>query len=261
MGEQTEAFSWISTAMGYETYAGGNVSTALGHATSAIGNTSTAMGFQTQAESANSTAVGSRNIGGGAPNAWIGTDPLFEIGNAQEFESRSNALTVLKNGRVGIGTHTPQNPLHIDQQSVTKGIRLDYISTSYWETYVDGPQDYNFAYNGFLKAYINDTDGSYIAVSDRSLKTDITPFPLVLEKVKQLKPCHYRFKDDMSGGNKSIGLIAQEVEPLFPEVVHEKDGIKAINYDAFAVIAIQAIKEQQEIIEELKTRIERLENK
>ncbi|MCD4729498.1 MAG: tail fiber domain-containing protein [Bacteroidales bacterium] len=183
------------------------------------------------------------------------------MGNAQEYASRSNALTILKNGNTGIGTHTPQTYLHINQKSVSTGIRLEYISTSYWDTYVDVVHDYNFAFNNILKSYILDTDGSYIAVSDRNLKTDITPFSPVLEKVKQLQPCHYRFKDDMSGGNKSIGLIAQEVEPLFPEVVHEKDGIKAINYDAFAVIAIQAIKEQQEIIEALQSRLEELEKK
>ena len=202
------------------------------------------------------TSIGSNNtyfmnMAGGGMDFSTGTSVGFTYPR----------LFIQNDGNIGIGTISPFMPLHINQNSISEGIRLEYSGSTYWDTYVDGAQDYNFAYNGFLKAYINDTDGSYIAVSDRNLKTDITPFPLVLEKVKQLQPCHYRFKDDMSGGNKSIGLIAQEVEPLFPEVVHEKDGIKAINYDAFAVIAIQAIKEQQAIIEDLKTRLEKLENK
>lgn len=163
-------------------------------------------------------------------------------------------------GNVGIAVLDPQTPLHINQKSTALGIRFDYSETSNWHTYVDAPQDYNFAYNGTLKAFINDTDGSYNPMSDISLKKDIAVLPQVLKKVTQLQPCSYRFKDDNSEGNKSIGLIAQEVEPLFPEVVNEKDGVKGINYDAFAIIAIQAIKEQQEMIEKQQLQIEELKN-
>jgi hypothetical protein len=51
---------------------------------------------------------------------------------------------------------------------------------------------------------------------------------------------------------KSIGLIAQEVELIVPEVVHEYDGIKAIAYSNIIGLLVEAIKEQQKQINDLK---------
>ncbi|WP_298761180.1 tail fiber domain-containing protein [uncultured Psychroserpens sp.] len=78
-----------------------------GRFTTANGGSTTAMGRGTQAESFNSTAIGSYNIGGGNPNNWVPTDPLFEIGNhATGILGRSNALTVFKNGQHLIQTYS-----------------------------------------------------------------------------------------------------------------------------------------------------------
>jgi len=66
-----------------------------------------------KSESLSSCTFGSYNIGGGNPSTWIDTDPLFEIGNSNDFQNTSNALTVLKNGNIGIGTHTPSRILHV----------------------------------------------------------------------------------------------------------------------------------------------------
>ena len=52
-------------------------------------------------------------MGGGNPTSWVLTDPLFEIGNSQFGTPRSNAVTVLKNGKVGLGTTSPESQLHI----------------------------------------------------------------------------------------------------------------------------------------------------
>ena len=51
---------------------------------------------------------------GGSPTAWVPTDPLFTIGNGTAFLSRSNALTMLKNGNTGLGTTTPGVKLEVD---------------------------------------------------------------------------------------------------------------------------------------------------
>ena len=89
-----------SVAIGGRTQASGFGSTATGDRTIALGQTSTAMGNQTKADAMFSTAIGSFNIGGGDENDWIGTDPIFEIGNSFLGSPRSNALTVLKNGTI-----------------------------------------------------------------------------------------------------------------------------------------------------------------
>lgn len=102
-----------SVAMGYNTTASGMFSTALGGSTVASGNWSTALGANTIASSFVSLALGRFNIGGGAADSWVLTDPIFEIGIGASNFIKANALTVLKNGNVGIGTAVPANKLDV----------------------------------------------------------------------------------------------------------------------------------------------------
>ncbi len=98
MGNGSVASNVQATAMGSMTAASGFSATAMGGFTEASGDYSTAMGLETQAQSYSSTAIGRYNIGGGDPTNWVETNPLFEIGNGSSDASRSNALTILKNG-------------------------------------------------------------------------------------------------------------------------------------------------------------------
>jgi lactate dehydrogenase-like 2-hydroxyacid dehydrogenase len=56
-----------------------------------------------------------------------------------------------------------------------------------------------------------------------------------------------------------IGFDADQMERQFPEVVDEKDGVKAIAYGQLSVVAIKAIQEQQALIDQLVRRIDELE--
>ncbi len=103
----------ISVAMGYNTTASNSYSTAIGNSTTASGLVSTAMGESTKAESYISMAMGRFNVGGGTSGSWVSTDPLFEIGIGVSSGAKANAVTVLKNGNVGIGTVTPGAKLSI----------------------------------------------------------------------------------------------------------------------------------------------------
>ena len=61
-------------------------------------------------------------------------------------------------------------------------------------------------------------------------------------------------------GKKDIGVIAQEVEEILPEIVDTRsDGYKAVDYPKLTALLIQSVKEQQIIINDLKSRIEKLE--
>jgi len=252
-------FIGLSAGISHST---GNCNTFIGVAagTANSGSNNTFLGYW-----AGGTNNGSNNvfIGSSAGENQTGSNKLC-IDNSSTLtpliygEFDNDILDI--NGKLGISKSSPQTPIHVNQNSLSDGIRLEYSGTSYWDTYVDAAQDYNFAYNGVLKSYIRDTDGSYIIASDKKLKKDIAAMSPVLERIKQLLPCQYRYRDNDPAGPKSIGLIAQEVEPLFPETVSEKEGLKAINYDAFAVIAIQAIKEQQVIIENQQSQIDELRN-
>lgn len=113
MGNQSEANGVSSVALGKTAQANGQNSTAFGNATIANGFSSSAFGG-TVADAQYSFALGRYNEGGGSSNSWVPADPLFEIGIGVSPSNRNNAVTVLKNGNTGIGTHTPSATLHVD---------------------------------------------------------------------------------------------------------------------------------------------------
>jgi len=64
----------------------------------------------------------------------------------------------------------------------------------------------------------------------------------------------------MKKDNKQkIGVLAQDIEKVFPELVSETDGIKSVNYQGLVPVLINALKEQEAKFEEQQKRLERLE--
>lgn len=97
--------------------------------------------------------------------------------------------------------------------------------------------------------------GSLNQNSDERLKKDIKTIENVLEKTNQLRGVSYTWKTDEQGKNPQIGVIAQEVEKVFPEFVHtDEDGMKSVNYAQMTAVLIEAVKE-------LNTKISDLEKK
>jgi len=113
MGDRTLASEQSSTAFGAGTRATNTHATAMGESTLASGKSSTSTGIATKSESLGSFALGRNNIGGGDPFVWQPNDPLFEVGNGSEVVP-SNALTILKNGNVGIGTNAPTSTFQVE---------------------------------------------------------------------------------------------------------------------------------------------------
>lgn len=111
MGSASVATGHASVAMGFENSAVGEASVALGFATFANGNNSLAAGRGTIANSDNTTTLGFWNIGLIAGPDYPITDPnyntIFELGNGS-LSSRTNALTVFKNGSTVIGSHNAE---------------------------------------------------------------------------------------------------------------------------------------------------------
>ncbi|MEM9885691.1 MAG: tail fiber domain-containing protein [Bacteroidota bacterium] len=178
----------------------------------------------------------------------------FQIGGATQM--------VLNNsGNLGIGEFAPSSRLHVQQAGSfsNNGITLEDDDGSIWNTYVDGADDYNFAFEGDLTAFILDGTGEYVESSDESLKSNIAGLSPVLDRVLQLKPSQFTFNRD-SLNRLAVGFIAQETEALFPNVVVEKDGIKGISYNKFGVIAIKAIQELKVELEESITNNTQMQN-
>lgn len=108
--------------------------------------------------------------------------------------------------------------------------------------------------------------GSWQTSSDRRLKENIIEIPNTLQKALNLRPVTFDWIDPQAkkSQGKQIGLIAQEVEELFPELVRtDEKGLKSMDYSKLSVILIQAFKEQQAIIEKQQSSIQTLtdENK
>ena len=102
------------------------------------------------------------------------------------------------------------------------------------------------------------------ATSDIRYKKDITDMSMVLSELTRLNPVNFVWrKDEFPQMNfddgRQIGLIAQEVEEIFPDLVRTDDnGYKAVSYEKLSVLLLEGIKEQQKQIDELKTMVEKL---
>lgn len=97
---------------------------------------------------------------------------------------------------------------------------------------------------------------AYYYSSDKSLKKNVEPLEDALDKVLDLEGVSFDWKES---GRKDIGFIAQDVEEVVPEIVStNKDGLKTLEYGNITALLVEAIKDQQEQIEELKAEIEAL---
>ncbi|MFL5788780.1 MAG: tail fiber domain-containing protein [Flavisolibacter sp.] len=129
------------------------------------------------------------------------------------------------------------------------------IQTGFWWGIFHSPTgELSLGLNGGFRGSFDPTTGAYTSISDARLKTNIKPMESVLDKINQLKPSSYQFKD---AKNKQLydGFIAQDVEKIFPNLVYHiedmgKKEVYTMNYSGFGVIAIKAIQELQE---EIKT--------
>jgi UDP-3-O-[3-hydroxymyristoyl] glucosamine N-acyltransferase len=92
--------------------------------------------------------------------------------------------------------------------------------------------------------------GNVISQSDRRIKTNINPIYNCLEKIDTISGYTYNRLD--LDNEKHIGLIAQEVEELFPELVTETNNIKGINYQGFIAVLLNCIKELNKKIENIE---------
>lgn len=98
-------------------------------------------------------------------------------------------------------------------------------------------------------------------MSDRRLKQDINTLDNSLSKIKSLRGVSYNWNQNNEAGIKfekelQIGLIAQEVEAVFPELVDtDSEGYKSVEYSKLVAVLIEALKEQEEKIETLESEV------
>lgn len=99
------------------------------------------------------------------------------------------------------------------------------------------------------------------SASDRRLKKNIIPVEDALRRIQQISGYTYYLKSDSGYQYLKTGVIAQEVEEVFPSIVKERaDGFLGVTYQEFIPILIEALKEQQAMIDQLQTEVTSLQS-
>lgn len=210
------------------------------------------------------------NDGNNAPVMIHSSETNTILLDGNEIDTRGTPLYINHNsdettninpsgGKVGIGTTNPQAMLHVYTAS---GIPLTLQNGgAKWhiapETF--GNNNLGFQWDGINGNYaeVDGATGQWMYISDRNFKENIEPLSSVIEKLKKLVMYSYTFKNDPHK-TSSLGVIAQEVEPLFPEMVKVTDNQYGVAYSQLAVVGIKAIQEQQAIIDSLREKIQQL---
>jgi len=161
------------------------------------------------------------------------------------------------------GSYTFNTKSSIDAD-FTAGYRwyMTGISPRSNNTYDLGTSSYRW---GTVYGVTGNFSGDVIAYasSDERLKENIKPIEEPVKKTQSISGVEFDWNETLQSIYKGhdIGVIAQEIEKVLPELVTTRgDGYKAVKYEKIVALLIEAIKEQQSSIEKLESRIERLEN-
>ena len=148
----------------------------------------------------------------------------------------SNTLVVDKSvNNVGIGTATPVHKLHVD---------------------AGGSTTVAITANGTIHA---SGDITAFSTSDKQLKNNIVVISDPISKVQSINGVTFEWADDAPDHLNGIdyGVIAQEIEEVLPLAVTTRDtGHKAVKYEKIIPLLIEAVKDQQKQIDELKAKLE-----
>jgi len=236
----SEADGTGSFAMGDGNFAVGDWAFVHGLNNIGSGTFSVAFGQNNHAKAYNCFVIGRYNdsISTSSNTTWVSTDPVFIIGNGTAFNARNNAITVLKNGRMGLGTSTP-------------GFTLEVIGTA--------------AKTG---------GGSWSVASDARLKKDIHTYTDGLEQVLRINPVTFRYNglNGFDSDQEYVGVVAQELQKVAPYMVSEiqnsttsgmnrLDSYLNVDPSAFTFMLINAVKKQQSLINEQQQKIDLLEQR
>lgn len=111
---------------------------------------------------------------------------------------------------------------------------------------------YNLEVSGSIRA-----SAAVLSNSDERLKENIYPIDNALSRVGQIEGVYFDWK---KGGERQVGVIAQQVQKVLPEVVSEdKDSYLSVDYSKLVPLLVEAINEQNSVIQDLEDRISKLE--
>jgi len=182
---------------------------------------------------------------------------------------------VVGNGKIGIGQTNPGYFIDIGHTTTT-GLRISNLSSNGVGYHAQANGNHNYQPAKFFKSedqgggligeiHCTNVNTAFNTTSDYRLKENVRPIENGLDRLNNLKPVKFDWKDH---GISSEGFIAHEVQEVFSDAVTgEKDAVKddgtvnaqTMDYGRITPLLVKAMQEQQTIIEDLKTRIETLE--
>jgi hypothetical protein len=252
-GSNRGATGESSFAVGYRADASAKGANAIGYYSHASGDYSSAIGFFSDASGINSTALnggialGYGSLAGGE-NSIAAGDYSSALGR-NTYSSAYNLLTIGQYNLVGGSSYfgssnlfSLSNPAFVIGNGDFDFFNL--VESDAFVVYYNG----NATFAGDLN--IN---------SDSRLKENIASLLDVGKRLGQLEGKTYSLKSDESKTQR-IGLIAQDVQKVFPQLVSESvDGILSVNYQGLVPVLITAFNEQEEKIVKQTERINELE--
>ncbi|MFZ5941618.1 MAG: tail fiber domain-containing protein [Bacteroidota bacterium] len=218
----------------------------------------------------NNTFVGyraGRAVTTGSGNVFIG----YSAGSAASSSS-TNKFYLANNS----STYLMYGDFSYPGLRIEGNVGINYPYVSGYGLIVDTPSDQTEVYALYVIGSSYTSSGTWSG-SDKNLKTNIRPLDDPLGKLEQLSGVSFDWDQSKAGQGSeksSIGVLAQDVEKVFPELVKDgPEGYKAVNYDGLIPVLIEAVKQQQAekmalqqeldaqkaLIEELRRRIEALE--
>jgi hypothetical protein len=162
--------------------------------------------------------------------------------------------------------HTSGNAagLYVDLKAKDSGSNYGiYVDFHSQETLLGSDDAVSSGYGVYSTAKIaSEKDIVAFVSSDKRLKTNIKPVDDSLNKIIKLNGVSFEWKDgydDRVQNKTNLGVIAQEVQEVLPEIVKERDdGYLAVKYEQLVPVLIEGMKEQQTQIDELKQKLEEL---
>jgi hypothetical protein len=161
------------------------------------------------------------------------------------------------NGEVGIGVYSNELRIHADNPGAKVSFGTQDNAGNFDQTAL-AQRNGVFAFSILGSLWVNGTTYA----SDERFKQNITTIISPLQKLLQINGVEYDMNSKLFPKShfqpgRQIGLLAQNVEKIIPEAVNEKDGYKGVDYARLVPLLIEAIKEQQQQIEQLKSQIQR----
>jgi len=181
------------------------------------------------------------------PNRALPYIVLDSISSGDNWNSQGAYISIGESGGLGSAS------MHMTY----RGDGYGFIGSGAVVNGVPGYSYLRFDYNS-KEIYTDSsiTASSFLYSSDERLKTNIQPLQDSLSNILQLEGISFNWKEN---GQANIGLIAQDVEKVFPELVStDSEGMKSVEYGNLVAVFVEAIKEQQKQIDVLRKEVEEL---